>query len=154
MNGIGMPRRVRRECRRGWRLPEGATIVDRTSRWGNRFRPELRGGVWWVVDETGDGEPVIGNSYALALAEAVDLFELDLITWKTAPYSIEQVRSALAGRDLACWCAPDAPCHADILLYVANVPEWIEPDAATQGRLLAADLDALLPGGLIGGEDR
>lgn len=26
----------------------------------------------------------------------------------------------LAGRDLACWCHPDVPCHADVLLPVAN----------------------------------
>jgi hypothetical protein len=28
----------------------------------------------------------------------------------------------LAGRNLACWCAPDAPCHADVLLDLANAP--------------------------------
>lgn len=26
----------------------------------------------------------------------------------------------LCGRNLACWCAPDAPCHADVLLELAN----------------------------------
>ncbi len=26
----------------------------------------------------------------------------------------------LAGRNLACWCAPDKPCHADVLLELAN----------------------------------
>jgi hypothetical protein len=26
----------------------------------------------------------------------------------------------LAGRDLACWCPLDQPCHADVLLEVAN----------------------------------
>jgi hypothetical protein len=26
----------------------------------------------------------------------------------------------LAGKDLACWCKPDAPCHADVLLRLAN----------------------------------
>ena len=26
----------------------------------------------------------------------------------------------LAGRDLACWCKPDQPCHADVLLELAN----------------------------------
>lgn len=26
----------------------------------------------------------------------------------------------LAGRDLVCWCAPDQPCHADVLLELAN----------------------------------
>lgn len=26
----------------------------------------------------------------------------------------------LRGRNLACWCRPDAPCHADVLLKLAN----------------------------------
>jgi hypothetical protein len=26
----------------------------------------------------------------------------------------------LRGRDLACWCPLDEPCHADVLLEVAN----------------------------------
>lgn len=28
----------------------------------------------------------------------------------------------LRGKNLACWCAPDAPCHADVLLDLANRP--------------------------------
>jgi hypothetical protein len=26
----------------------------------------------------------------------------------------------LRGKNLACWCGPDQPCHADILLELAN----------------------------------
>lgn len=26
----------------------------------------------------------------------------------------------LRGKNLACWCALDQPCHADVLLEVAN----------------------------------
>jgi Domain of unknown function (DUF4326) len=29
-------------------------------------------------------------------------------------------REELAGKDLACWCPLDQPCHADVLLEVAN----------------------------------
>lgn len=32
-------------------------------------------------------------------------------------------RRELAGRDLACWCHPGDPCHADVLLELANTPE-------------------------------
>lgn len=34
--------------------------------------------------------------------------------------SLYEVRRVLAGRDLACWCPLDQPCHADVLLDVAN----------------------------------
>lgn len=28
----------------------------------------------------------------------------------------------LAGKNLACWCPLDQPCHADVLLELANAP--------------------------------
>jgi hypothetical protein len=30
--------------------------------------------------------------------------------------------SPLAGKNLACFCAPGQPCHADVLLEIANQP--------------------------------
>jgi len=36
------------------------------------------------------------------------------------PPSAEAIRVALGGRDLACWCALAGPCHADLLLTIAN----------------------------------
>jgi hypothetical protein len=30
------------------------------------------------------------------------------------------IRTGLAGRTLACWCPLDQPCHADVLLLLAN----------------------------------
>jgi hypothetical protein len=38
------------------------------------------------------------------------------------PSLAEAVRTELAGRDLMCWCPPDEPCHADVLLELANGP--------------------------------
>jgi hypothetical protein len=32
---------------------------------------------------------------------------------------IEEIEE-LRGRNLACWCAPGSPCHAEILLEMAN----------------------------------
>lgn len=33
------------------------------------------------------------------------------------------VRRELGGRNLACWCALDKPCHADALLEIANAAD-------------------------------
>lgn len=66
----------------------------------------------------------------MTLAECVELYEKALTaptaalhlwdaktrTWVTAETAVAE----LAGKDLACWCEPDAPCHADVLLRVAN----------------------------------
>ena len=32
----------------------------------------------------------------------------------------ELIQHNLKGRDLACWCSLDVPCHADVLLDIAN----------------------------------
>lgn len=40
------------------------------------------------------------------------------VTW-TYP-SVDEIRTELAGKNLACWCDLDMPCHADVLLTIAN----------------------------------
>lgn len=35
-------------------------------------------------------------------------------------FDVVTLRQDLAGKDLACWCPLDQPCHADALLEVAN----------------------------------
>ena len=32
----------------------------------------------------------------------------------------EDIRLLLRGKNLACWCKPGQPCHADVLLELAN----------------------------------
>lgn len=36
--------------------------------------------------------------------------------------SLDDLRAVLAGKNLACWCKPGEPCHADVLLELANQP--------------------------------
>ena len=117
------PQRIRRSRAKGWRLPAGAVIVDRTSeKWGNPFK------VGEVISRDSPLFPYIartvpGGTHGLGSvmplsAEAV----VEAYGW----WFIEQpalmltVREELGGRDLACWCRPGAPCHADFLLAMAN----------------------------------
>lgn len=86
-----MAKRVQMRRDRPWRRDyPDAVIVARPGRWGNPYR----------ADEVG------GRAAAVALFEA-----------QVAPgLPVEELR----GRDLACWCPLDAPCHADVLLRLAN----------------------------------
>jgi hypothetical protein len=97
------PRRIQLSRRRGWRKPAGAVVVARPSKWGNPF----------VVDAE------------RSRAEAVELFERALLRRgrSALSFTAADVRRELAGRDLACWCPLDGPCHADVLLRVANEPQ-------------------------------
>jgi hypothetical protein len=36
--------------------------------------------------------------------------------------ALEDLVASLRGKNLACWCKPGAPCHADVLLEFANKP--------------------------------
>jgi len=71
-------------------------IVDRTSRWGNPYR---------VGIEAADN------------LDAVERFRRHL---NSHPDLVEDIRKELAGRDLLCACEPGEPCHADVLIEVAN----------------------------------
>lgn len=37
-----------------------------------------------------------------------------------AKVTVDDIRAELAGKNLACWCPLDQPCHADVLLEIAN----------------------------------
>jgi len=87
---------------KGWRKPEGAVIVDRRTRWGNPYRVG-------DTDYWGD-EYTVEDCVRLFRYSAVELW-IDYV---------EDVRRELAGKDLACWCSIGAPCHADVLLELAN----------------------------------
>jgi Domain of unknown function (DUF4326) len=52
--------------------------------------------------------------------EAVVCFERLVHSHERAEMMLAATRTALGGKNLACWCNLDQPCHADVLLKVAN----------------------------------
>ena len=74
-------------------IPKDAVYVGRPSKWGNPY----------VIGKDGDRAHVI---------------EMYRIWLKDARRELK-ARAELRGKDLICWCAPK-PCHADILLEIAN----------------------------------
>jgi len=123
------PRRVQMTRQRPWRAEHpDAVIVDRRTRWGNWYRvirdtsrtPD-RG--WWVGMVS---DPKITGPYehkAKAIGKAVDWFREDCTEVLRAETdgAFAASLAELRGRDLACWCPlDDAPCHADVLLELAN----------------------------------
>jgi len=74
--------------------------VARPTRWGNPFR---------VTNE--DTRAVVVATFEHALDVGHPILE----------FTTEDVPRELAGRDLACWCPLDQPCHAYVLLRVANM---------------------------------
>lgn len=97
-----MPQRIQRKRTKGWRMPEDAVYVGSPTIYANPHR-HLRG-----------------------MQLAVDMYQRDLargaLGWPgiNRPLTCDLIRSELAGRNLACWCPLGQPCHADLLLEIAN----------------------------------
>ncbi len=112
------PSRIRLSRAKGWRLPENAVSVARPGKFGNPFK----------VDEC-RAAGFSGTDWQVAY-RCVDAFRVWLgprwrINWdgeesEAARTKLLDALPTLRGKNLACWCAPDQPCHADVLLEMAN----------------------------------
>jgi hypothetical protein len=100
------PRRVQLSRGRGWRLPPHTIKVDRSTRWGNPFK----------VGEDGDAAQCVRLFRKLLTDPQFDLGS----NHRLFMFTVDRLRADLRGFNLACWCALDEPCHADVLLEVAN----------------------------------
>ena len=110
------PQRIQRRRTTGWRMSAGAIYVGRGSRWGNPFRVD---GLW-VLNPTGWPMWVFHTSLD-AQRHAVRAFRWQILNHPNITgFGVDDIQRILSGHDLACWCAPDSPCHADVLLELAN----------------------------------
>jgi len=92
------PKRIQRKRTKGYRLPPDAVYVGRPTQWGNPFTYAPAARVSRMICVT---------LYRNWVTEEVQRY----LTIDLAP---------LRGHDLACWCPLDQPCHADVLLELAN----------------------------------
>ena len=121
-----MPQRIQRRRIKGWRMPEGAVYVGRPTVWGNPYVIVRSGKTAWDVcgpySTYSTLATFISRTGVEARTDAVRRLRR-LVAESRDPWGTDRVRAELAGRDLACWCPLDQPCHADVLLELAN-PGW------------------------------
>lgn len=123
---MSAPKRIQRKRTKGWRMPEGAVYVGRPTKWGNPFvvkqgaRFAGMPGVWFVLDENDVDYWPDDDTKQSAIERAVRLFAWALMEGLLPAITAGDVLRELEGRDLACWCPLDQPCHADALLELAN----------------------------------
>lgn len=107
----GHPRRIQLSRKKGWRMPDNTLKVDRTTVWGNPYKAGVHCDHQHAVDchrfLLTQGRPAKAapepDTSPMAYAE-------------TVTERIEELR----GKNLACWCSLEDPCHADTLLELAN----------------------------------
>jgi hypothetical protein len=112
------PTRYQRKRSKGWKKPPGAVLVTRPSKYGNPYRiTKLEDGYHIVVQMR---KPV---TLSIAFPDKRQAAEFAVKSFRSlAQVSREwkQYIEELRGKDLVCWCKPGEPCHADVLLELAN----------------------------------
>lgn len=97
------PVRVVRSRVKGSKLtsPNGLPVVcvTRGTKWGNP-------------------RPLSAGAGEMERLAAVGFFSLALKAGRL-PFTVDDVKRELRGKNLACWCK-ESPCHADVLLEIAN----------------------------------
>jgi hypothetical protein len=98
------PIRIQRRPKRGWRMPENTVYVGRPVKY---FSNEFKVGKYsiWLGRDCQNIDDVV-----LSFQKKVEAI----------PHLQRLIRIKLKGKNLACWCKPGKPCHADILLKIAN----------------------------------
>ena len=119
---MSWPVRIQRKRTKGFKLPENTVCVTRGTKWGNPF----------VVHS--DRGPD-GKRYPMAPEVSVMAFRSMIEkegAWFPVPMpwpkgkipmqltTLDDVRRELRGKNLACFCPLNQPCHADVLLELAN----------------------------------
>lgn len=95
-------------------MPPNTVSVARPTKWGNPYRIGR--------DHTYYGGP--GYEQATP-KQCVLLYRWHLSAWASAErVSRRKLLQELRGKNLACWCPLDQPCHADALLELANPPRY------------------------------
>ena len=101
------PIRIQRKRMKGWRMPPNTVYVGRPTKWGNPFKRELGATPMFLVVQF---KRWLGSALTKRCSHAMLMQRERLL--RDLP--------ELRGKDLACWCPLDQPCHADVLLEIAN----------------------------------
>lgn len=124
---------MQRKRVKGWKMPENTVSVARPGKFGNPFK--LMGDMLFV--DAGHRRKILSR-YVLFKHEFVDAqaavkvfrdllmdlnsHEVEQPIYDRMKYMRDRIGD-LAGKNLACFCPLDQPCHADVLLEFAKLWE-------------------------------
>lgn len=97
---VGSPQRIQRKRTKGWKMPENTVYVGRPGRWGNPF--------------------VLTSGSSAKMRHLIVGFFRQWLENDDDAADLRKDISLLRGKNLACWCPAGQPCHADVLLELAN----------------------------------
>jgi len=108
-----MPIRVQRKRTKGWKMPPNTVSVTRPGKWGNPFK------VGETFYNPNKGE--FGLITPASIEQCLRLYKKYVSNCMNNQDSwmVKDIKE-LEGKNLVCFCSLDKPCHADILLKIAN----------------------------------
>jgi hypothetical protein len=117
---MNLPKRIQLSRRAGWRMPPDTVKVDRTTIFGNPFPVSVygRAGAVLTFDRWLSGAMSAAEMATSSRQDRWSAEEGVSLTVLRAKLLAELPR--LTAKDLACWCRSGDPCHAQILLRLAN----------------------------------
>lgn len=118
---VSLPRRIQFSRKKGWKMPPNTVLVSRPSQWGNIFTVD-------PVSAERFQNRLPPTTACRTAAEAVERYEKWLTKSRYGKLVAKMVRQELAGKNLACWCKVGKPCHADVLLRLANDVRYATPN--------------------------
>lgn len=110
-------KRIQRSRKKGSKLPPGTVCVTRPGPWGNPFCEgvQIEPFMW---GSSAHGSKI--SDFKCSRSAAIELFRI---------YALNRMKREpnwllpLLGKDLACWCPLDMPCHADVLIELTATQE-------------------------------
>lgn len=120
---MNKPVRIQRKRTSGWKMPANTVSVTRPGPWGNPYR------VGDFLEIDGQRVKIKTNLHARTLyRDNVAVFNLEIARSGTgagakAARAWVARLSELRGKNLACFCKIGEPCHADVLLELANAKD-------------------------------
>jgi hypothetical protein len=116
---VEKPKRIQRKRTKGWRMPPGVVYVGRPGFWGNPYGADALSLALYRNTVQGIWNPTLLDGLPETTRQEVYQSHIE---WRVRSKHIlrPEIQSLLRGKDLACWCREGAPCHADILLELAN----------------------------------
>jgi hypothetical protein len=119
-----IPFRVQRKRTKGYKMPANTKSVTRPHKFGNPYKIGMHN-VWDIKDRE-TGKSLKDILVAKNGENKYHTIEDTLLAYREkikASGAMQQIiKRELAGKNLACFCPLSSPCHADILLEVANEP--------------------------------
>lgn len=109
-------------------MPENTVSVTRPGKWGNPFEvAQIEGAVQTHYYVGGKDSPFLDKESAQkwvvnrfrSMMLDINSIPVEAETYARFRYMRDRIRD-LEGKNLACFCADGTPCHADVLLELAN----------------------------------